>query len=596
MYETAKDGAASIGRETSVCVVVRYILRVCCIRSLIESHIGDGIDMESRISKTKKLEKHGRRHKYGTMIQHDGVFEAQHNYNTATVYSGLGCIDSSQQKQISVSGLGSSSSGSSCVSRGSNTTNDGYCSCTARMLPAAATAGTATTSATSSTTTTTPNATTSSSNNSNSIINVQELIQECYHYHQQQEAIRQSGLVVAAGIPDTPDIYDSCSSNSDPVVAVVATDTIASSNSNRNRDVMTLTTAPPHGVVSTAGSSSSSLELLQQQQLQQQQQLIDDARKRALDVVTRFQPAPPLPTTSPVAPLIGTLNHNNTMTTTAMTVTNTNNNNNNIDYVQQRHIGFLREQQRKQLFVIKNLQYMIQRHQSQIQQSATTVAAIRQQHQPVTNVEHTTQLHNVQTQSHIRPNTKRRKRTTTSTREDQITQSHIDTDDTNHRHHHHHHHQYDSHSNSNNTIALYVSTHPPITSTTNEYWNETYLQGVFPKTSTAIATTDTTTATTNNTNNISLCLRNVYLYRQKTNGKYKGDGIIVYKISNTVTDHTSNDYNTHNVTRPNNNSSNSSIPNQQAILLDDAKTETMHSKEQQQLIIHDICHQVRTSC
>jgi hypothetical protein len=411
-------------------------------------------------------------------------------------------------------------------------------------------------------------------NNSSSNSLVQSLLQQCVSYHEEQEALRRTNHTNVQKIHynhvnDTTFITPTTNSYSSPNILPLPIVQLPIPNNSIGSTTITSVVGgvPPYFVPSssllssraTAESSTSSFETKEEIQQQQQQNSIDQAKERAKLIITRFpkfhdiisnnysiHPHPTNqtvslpPTTSTTTTILSTTDIPPTTALTTTTPTTT-----SIDYIQQRQIGFQRETQRKQQAIVKNLQYIMKQQQQRIEQLtshmiahnaslSTTTTSSTPTTTDLTIIEQLAykeyndtivqqQQQNLDQSSLNHPNRTSKKRGKYSSLSNNRTS-------TNH-----------NYNNDKTAVAIYISIqqaqqqrqhqyeNDAVTTTPNDsvvdtslsqYWNESYLQSLFETYGT---------------------IRNIYFYRNKQTGLYKGDGLIVYKVIMNENDDEQND-------------------------------------------------------
>ena len=351
---------------------------------------------------------------------------------------------------------------------------------------------------------------------------VESLLNECLQYHQEQEIIRSQNNSIASRVhPTTSPVQHSTHNDH---VTVIPTVSVSSSSF-----------VPPQFIPSVLTSSSEIVAPTTSDSLTEQQERIDQARERAQKILLRFQQQQQVQQTTPSDVCTNT-DIDPTKASTTLANDSRKYTMNDIDYVRQRQIGLQREEQRRQTAIIKNLQYVMHQQQRRIEQLTSTIVASTQQPPllpPSVKPENERQAyHRHESPSAVTDKSdaningandkKQRNRNDPKCRAS-LKNRNAQTYDAS-----------STSTTSTNTVAIYISTNPLIsTDYDNEppetllYWNESFLHQLFQTYGT---------------------IRNIYLYRHKkkknhqTNclGGYKGDGIIVYKLLKANTDDADN--------------------------------------------------------
>ena len=414
---------------------------------------------------------------------------------------------------------------------------------------------------------------------------VEQLLRECWQYHQEQEIIRchrhynQAGdddVVVVVGNPASTDSsHGMMNGNLPSIVPVVP-------------EVPTPTPTPaPNFVMPSIADTTETARLppttTNDGHLEPRTHHIASAREQARDIARRFPPAP----ANVAVPKVTIPEKTDTADHTIYSCTPSNTDINlpvgggdDDDYIHQRQIGFQREEQRKQKAMIRNFQYLYDQQQHRMAQLNARIL-------PTTSTPTTTTTTYTSTNTTTAASTRNHTTTlptmtatTTKRHRGDSNRCHDDDDDDDcdtDRYHDQQQQQQQHDDNTtttmtttnattgtvSNTVAIYISTESTVstvassTSSSNSdqppplhlYWNESYLQQLFQTYGT---------------------IRNIYLYRHRNKrksrwGDYKGDGIIVYKLSRNATNDDDDD---------------------------DQVDDTLRRQQQRQTLIELICGQV----
>ena len=419
---------------------------------------------------------------------------------------------------------------------------------------------------------------------------VEQLLRECWQYHQEQEIIRchrhynQAGdddVVVVVGIASTDSSHGMMNGNLPSIAPVVP-------------EVPTPTPTPaPNFVMPSIADTTETARLppttTNDGHLEPRTHHIASAREQARDIARRFPPAP----ANVAVPKVTIPEKTDTADHTIYSCTPSNTDINlpvgggdDDDYIHQRQIGFQREEQRKQKAMIRNFQYLYDQQQHRMAQLNARI--LQGTSTPTTTTTTTTWTSTSTTTTTTAASSNQNHTTTllpsmtTTKKRGDSNRRHNDDDDddcdTDRYHDQQQPQQPQQHDDNTtttatttnattgtvpNTVAIYISIEPTVSTVTSSstssnsdqppplhlYWNESYLQQLFQTYGT---------------------IRNIYLYRHRNKrksrlGDYKGDGIIVYKLSRNATNDDDDD---------------------------DQVDDTLRRQQQRQTLIELICGQV----
>jgi hypothetical protein len=356
---------------------------------------------------------------------------------------------------------------------------------------------------------------------------VQALLKECLSYHHEQEIIRNNNTQNHDN-STKDDTYQV--KPPPPIIQLPLPQPPLSSSSSSNGVIgLPITTAGPSVVASPQAilSSSSSSET----------RTVLEARCRAQQILQRFQNSSANninetvsceTTTYLLEPNIGKTITTRTGTMEAASPTTT------INYVQQRQIGFQREQQRMRNAMIKNLQYILSKQEKKLNQLNSNITNSTQQLESIIQDKHSNQydpklLHKQSSNFGsnfplYQSDLPLLQQLSKSYHDKNINKNENDNPRSNASNLHKDRTTTSAQTSTSTTLALYIHTIPKITSSSSSlYWKESYIEQLFKPYGT---------------------IRNVYLYRnnkqqQQQNASccdddhyYKGDGLVIFKIDN----------------------------------------------------------------